>query len=46
MLAAEVQLDRTGLEIHSCWAGADLWAFRIQLIAGRGEKTELFPERG
>lgn len=41
LLAAEVQLDGTALEMCPRRAGADPWAFR-----GRGEMMELFPERG
>lgn len=46
LLAAAVQLDRTGLEAQPRQTGADLWAFWMQLASERGEKIELFPERG
>lgn len=46
VLAAVVPLDRAGLGAHPRRAGADLWAFWMQLAAGEGEKAESFPERG
>lgn len=46
LLATAVQLDRTGLEAHPRQTGADLWAFWMQLASERGEKIELFTERG
>lgn len=37
VLAAVVPLDRAGLGAHPRRAGADLWAFWMQLAAGEGE---------
>lgn len=46
VLAVAVPRGRAGLGTYPRRAGADLWAFWMQLATGEGEKIESFPERG